>query len=364
MDGHPFRQLLDGQPQLRAEHHLPLLRGAFSPHGVVLPERVAVVDYLHVIRLPGHGDGAERTRAFLDAELHAEDGVRAEHLVQTLDLGEDLLQLLRRVDSEPEDVPAAPVRRVHHQRLTELTVPHADALHLYVGYADVEVFSHVRVPHQPHVGDEERSEVALLAAQVPHPVDLVVHLLLGQQLELLVRDDGTAELEVAVHLGAIVRAVHRLDGVEKPRGVRHEVGEDELEPATVELGHDVQRLGLTPEPRLGGARVDGNHGAVPDAEVDVPPPARHPYRPQVGHHELALVPGVSLCVLHPLEVIDLELALAQVQVLELDVETDLAVLPHRVLADAAHRPSARPCVCSPGARREWNLFILFVTVPQ
>ena len=56
-------------------------------------------------------------------------------------------------------------------------------LFIYVGYADVE-FSAMFACHHPHIGDEERPEVALLAAEVPHPVTLL-YLSLGSSLSSL-----------------------------------------------------------------------------------------------------------------------------------------------------------------------------------
>ena len=46
---------------------------------------------------------------------------------------------------------------------------------LQVGYRDVEVLRHVGVPHEPHVGDEEGAQVALVGGEVPHAGHLVVH---------------------------------------------------------------------------------------------------------------------------------------------------------------------------------------------
>lgn len=62
--------------------------------------------------------------------------------------------------------------RFHNQCLAKLGLPHADADHLHVGDADIEGLHQVGVPHQAHVGDKEGPQAALLAAQVPHPIDL------------------------------------------------------------------------------------------------------------------------------------------------------------------------------------------------
>lgn len=44
----------------------------------------------------------------------------------------------------------------------------------------------------------------LVTGQIPHSVDFVVHLLLGQQPELLVLDERASQLQVAVHLGRLI----------------------------------------------------------------------------------------------------------------------------------------------------------------
>eukprot|EP00966_Prymnesium_polylepis_P295598 6826565-Prymnesium_polylepis.1 len=151
------------------------------------------------------------------------------------------------------------------------------------------------MPDEPHVGDEEGAEIALVGRQVPHtghlaraaarkevtgtsresdgneqrewreraggaPRDgaarrgafahgahLVVHLLVGQQDERLVLDDRAAQLQVAVEPRRVVGTVDGLHGREEPRRLPHQVGEDKLEARVVELGHHVQRL--TPEER-------------------------------------------------------------------------------------------------------------------
>ena len=75
---------------------------------------------------------------------------------------------------------------------------------LQVGYRDVEVLRHVGVPHEPHVGDEEGAEVALVGREVPHAGDLVVELLVWQQDERLLFYDGAAQLEIAEEAGGVV----------------------------------------------------------------------------------------------------------------------------------------------------------------
>ena len=58
-----------------------------------------------------------------------------------------------------QDVAAAALRGVHHQRRAELAVPHVDGLHLHVRDGHIEVLRQVGVPHQPHIGDEERPQL-------------------------------------------------------------------------------------------------------------------------------------------------------------------------------------------------------------
>ena len=50
------------------------------------------------------------------------------------------------------------------------------------------------MPHHTNVCNEKGAEIALVAGQVPHPVDLVVHLLLREEGQLLVFDDGPTQL--------------------------------------------------------------------------------------------------------------------------------------------------------------------------
>mmetsp|Transcript_10682 Transcript_10682/g.25464 ORF Transcript_10682/g.25464 Transcript_10682/m.25464 type:complete len:258 (+) Transcript_10682:194-967(+) len=244
--------------------------GALVALRVVRGDRVGSlgVDELDVVLRRLLRELGERRRLLLGGEVDAEDGRLGEDRVQRLHLLEDRLQLLRRVDAEAEDVAAAPLARLDHERRAELGVAHAHQLHLQVGYRDVEVLCHVGVPHEPHVGDEEGAEVALVGREVPHARHLVVHLLVRQQDERLVPDDRSSQLEVSVQPARVVRSVHGLHGREEPRRLADEVREDKLEARVVELRHHVQRLRVAAQPAVGRADVDRDHGVVPDREVD------------------------------------------------------------------------------------------------
>ena len=62
--------------------------------------------------------------------VDAEDGSLREDRIQRDHLFVHRLQLLSRVDTEAENVAAAPLVRIHHQRGSELRVSDLDALHL------------------------------------------------------------------------------------------------------------------------------------------------------------------------------------------------------------------------------------------
>ena len=69
--------------------------------------------------------------------VHAEEGLRRVGLVQRLQLLVDLLQLLLRVDAEAEDVAAAHVAALDHQRQPELGLPQSDlALKFCLDHSD------------------------------------------------------------------------------------------------------------------------------------------------------------------------------------------------------------------------------------
>jgi hypothetical protein len=61
------------------------------------------------------------------------------------------------------------------------------------------------MPHHANVGNEKGAQVALVTGEIPHTVHLVVHLFLGEEGQLLILNDGTAQLQVAVQLGRLVR---------------------------------------------------------------------------------------------------------------------------------------------------------------
>lgn len=48
------------------------------------------------------------------------------------------------------------------------------AYHLQEWNADIEVLGQVCKPHNPHIGDEECAQVALIGRQVPYAIDFVV----------------------------------------------------------------------------------------------------------------------------------------------------------------------------------------------
>mmetsp|Transcript_64068 Transcript_64068/g.202684 ORF Transcript_64068/g.202684 Transcript_64068/m.202684 type:complete len:351 (+) Transcript_64068:119-1171(+) len=296
----PLPQPLHRQPELLGEDGVAVrVLGAIGEvRGKNILGLLVLVDDLDVVLLPLHLHGLQRLRPVLEAVLDPKHRVHREHLPQRVHLLEYLLHPLLGVHPEAEDVPSAPLRGLHNERGPELGVADADGLHLEVGHRDVEVLRHVGVPHQPHVGDEERAEVALVAAEVPHPVDLVVALLVGQEDELLVLNNRAAELEVAVQLGGVVGPEHRLDGGEETRRVAHEVGEYKLKAAPVELREHVQRLRGPSQPRGGAADVDADDGVVPYAQIGLAILVRAPDQPQVCDGQLAALPVVPFCVLH------------------------------------------------------------------
>jgi hypothetical protein len=59
---------------------------------------------------------------------------------------------------------------------------------------NIEVFSKIRMPYQPHIRQEKSSQIPLIGTQIPHPCYLVEDLLLRQDDELFVFHDGTAQL--------------------------------------------------------------------------------------------------------------------------------------------------------------------------
>ena len=71
-------------------------------------------------------------------------------------------ELLGRVHTEAEDVPATPLLALDDQRGTEFGVAHAHRSHLQIGNGHVEVLSLVGVPHDAHIGDKECPQVALI----------------------------------------------------------------------------------------------------------------------------------------------------------------------------------------------------------
>jgi hypothetical protein len=132
------------------------------------------------------------------------------------------------------------------------------------------------VPDEAHVCHEKSSEVALIRRQIPNPCNFAVYLLIWQQIQLLVFDNGAAELQVAVQLCGIIRSLDReilpgslserahgmqfkkrhepvdsLHRSEQPRTGLDQTGEHELITTIVELGHDVQGLGVATETGIG-----------------------------------------------------------------------------------------------------------------
>lgn len=70
------------------------------------------------------------------------------------------------------------------------------------------------MPHYSDVGNEKSTEVPLIRAQVPHSIDLVVHLLMRQLQQLLVLDESTSQLQIAIQFCCFVRSeLHRNTGL-------------------------------------------------------------------------------------------------------------------------------------------------------
>ena len=71
---------------------------------------------------------------------------------------------------------------------------------------------------------------------------LRIDLLLWQQLELLVGDDSTSQLQVAVHATSVICSENCLNSCEEAGGVPDKVSEDELKLGIVKLGEHKQGL--------------------------------------------------------------------------------------------------------------------------
>ena len=292
--GEALGQFLDRQAELLREHDFSILPlGTLRQVGRVRVARLLGVDDLDVVLPARDGELLEWRGLLLGGVVDAKKGRGREDAVQRLDLLEDRRELIRRVHTKPEDVPTRARAGLDDEGGPKLGVAHTDGAHLQVGDGDVEVLRQARMPDQPHVRDEERPEVALIRRQVPHAVDAVVELLVGQHDEPLVLDDGTAQLEVAEEAARVVRAVDRLDGREQPWALPHQACEDELEARVVVLGHHVQCLRAAAKTRVGLADVDREHGIVPDRQVDARIPVADPYQPQVGDGQRALLAVVA-----------------------------------------------------------------------
>mmetsp|Transcript_57186 Transcript_57186/g.134593 ORF Transcript_57186/g.134593 Transcript_57186/m.134593 type:complete len:392 (+) Transcript_57186:129-1304(+) len=339
---HPFLEGLDGEAKVGVQGWVAV--EALAPVRVVGGEGVAGglfgVDNLHVVHHLGDLEVLELRSLLLHRVLDAEDRVRAVGVVERLDFLVDKPQLLRRVHPEPQHVRPAASGSGEDEGRPELAFSHPHRLDLDVGDADVEVLREVRVPHHAHVGEEEGAQIALVGAEVPDAWDLVEDLLLGEDDELLVLDHRAAQLQLAVHFARIVGAEHRLHRCEQPRAVAHQVGENELKTAAIELGQHIERLGRAAEAGVGGADVNVDDGAVADAEVRLVVGGADPDEPKVRDAHLATLAIISFCVFYAAHAVDHELAAPQHQLLHLDVETDLLVMPLvvRLLCCRPHHP--------------------------
>ena len=80
-------------------------------------------------------------------------------------------------------------------------------------------------------------------------------------------DDGAAQLKVAEQSCRVVRSVDRHDRGEHPRGILHQRREHKLEPALLELGHDVEGLRVPTKPAAGRLDVAAGNAVEANAQI-------------------------------------------------------------------------------------------------
>eukprot|EP00756_Hemistasia_phaeocysticola_P016393 Hpha_TRINITY_DN15472_c3_g1::TRINITY_DN15472_c3_g1_i1::g.175848::m.175848 len=332
INGYPVTKLLNSKPKCGVEHGLSV-RPLLPRVRVVRRECVGhlVLCNFDIILSPRLGDLREGRSDLLGGEFDTELGVDGEETVQRANLLVHLLKPLGGINPEAEHVPTAKWSGLDHECEAELGVTNPDTLDLEVRNGHVEVLSHAREPHQPDVADVKCTQVTLVRRKVPHTRCLREDLLAGQQQQLLIPDDGPTELEVAIELGGLVGAVHRLDRRKVPGGAADKVGENEFEAGAVELCEDVEGLGRAPNTAVRGVNSYTDDTIVTDTEVDPHVLRAEPDNPQVGDTQLSSLAVVTFSIFDTVDHIDLVLPTTLLELTGGNVEPDLTILPDIVL---------------------------------
>mmetsp|Transcript_20284 Transcript_20284/g.28508 ORF Transcript_20284/g.28508 Transcript_20284/m.28508 type:complete len:306 (+) Transcript_20284:474-1391(+) len=303
-----------------------------------------IINYFYLVHLPVDFSLLYGIGLFFDRELDTKERRCGVNLMQCFDFFENFRQLFIGVYSKTQDVTTCvSSRSFDHECMAKLGIPDLNGFDLQVWNGNVKVFRQVSMPNQPHVGHKECSEVSLIRTQIPNSVDFVINVFIWKHDELFILDNCTAQLEIAVQFGGLVRAVHSLHCSKKTRAVLVQVSEDKLKATVVKLGHHVETLSAASKLGLGSLDSNGKNTIETDTEVCGRILRLAPDQPKVCHRQHPLFSIVAFCIFYLVDRINFLFTSASLKFSPLNIETNFSILPHisNLLLRCTHQASIK-----------------------
>lgn len=138
----------------------------------------------------------------------------------------------------------------------------------------------------------------MLSTQIPNSVVLIEDLFFLEKNELFLRDDGSSQFEVSVHLGSLIRSDNRLETSEQSGRGGDERGEDEFESRLLETSSKVESLTETFQSRIRFLNLSVQDTVVPNREIGLLVVLAEPDHSEIGDQHCSFISIIPLHVFH------------------------------------------------------------------